>query len=223
MSAPRAAHDTIVLLHGLAAPGWVMRPMTWRLGAAGYRVENWSYRSLRDTIEIHGERLHARLAELDGDPSLGRLHLVAHSMGCIVSRQALALGKPRRLGRVVLLAPPNHGAYLATFFGPWLRWGCRTIDQLATRPDSYVNRLPPMDDVEFGVIAARYDLLVPRFSTHLVGERAHETLMALHGPMVLQRNVARHVVHFLREGCFAASKREPSPASSVVTESSRQV
>ena len=46
-------------------------------------------------------------------PDRKRIHLVAHSMGALVVREYLAAGKPARLGRVVLLAAPNHGTPLA--------------------------------------------------------------------------------------------------------------
>ena len=67
---------------------------------------------------------------------------------------------PRKLGRVVLLAPPNRGARLADLA---LRlFGRRLIaaTELCSHPDSYVNRLAPAADLDCGVIAASWDHVV---------------------------------------------------------------
>lgn len=197
--------ELVVLLHGLGASAILMRPLERRLAERGYRVVNWAYPSLRHTIERHGRKLHEELERLLADASIDRLHLVAHSMGSIVARYALSLGRPGKLGRVVMLAPPSTGARMATLFGPALRWCVGTIDQLAARPDSFVNRLPPLEGVEVGVIAAGVDLLVGRHHTHLAGQRDHITLAGSHSFMIFQRRVAEQVVHFLAHGRFASA------------------
>jgi len=83
-----------------------------------------------------------------------------------------------------------------------VRWGCRTIDQLAARPDSFVNCLPALEGVEVGVIAASLDALVPRASTHLAGQRDHIVMPSLHSMLIYRKRVAREVQHFLEHGRF---------------------
>jgi hypothetical protein len=46
------------------------------------------------------------------------------------------------LGRCVMLATPNKGSPLAAICGPPLRRCFPANDQLAARPDSFVNSLP---------------------------------------------------------------------------------
>ncbi len=64
-----------------------MWPLASRLRANGFRVLNWNYLSLFAAIETHANRLCDFLAtQLSLEP---RFHIVAHSMGSIVTRAAL--------------------------------------------------------------------------------------------------------------------------------------
>jgi pimeloyl-ACP methyl ester carboxylesterase len=179
---------------------WLLaQRLTWR----GYRVINWGYRSIQRNLEEHGRDLHRRLCELDEDVSIEDLHLVTHSMGGIVARTALTHGKATKLRRMVMLCPPNRGSQWATMFGPFLKPVCQTVDQLATRPDSYVNTLPCPEDLEVGIIAAAYDPLVTIDSTFLGMERDHLVWPYITHTGVLFRNkIAEQITHFLSHGEF---------------------
>ncbi|HUY33497.1 MAG TPA: alpha/beta fold hydrolase [Pirellulales bacterium] len=211
MSHSTPIDEVVVLVHGLGANRLVMCPLARWLRQAGFRTVNWSYPSFLRTIERHGLKLRERLERLDADPTVARIHLVAHSMGCIVARQALVPGRPRKAGRFVMMAPPNQGSPLAAFFGPPLRWCFPTIDQLARRPDSFVNGLPKPDEIEIGVIAAQVDWLVGVANTHLSCQRDHIVVRGTHSLMVFQPGVAREVIEFLRQGRFTAASRRRGP------------
>ena len=123
-----------------SAPG-AARAVTARLGATGVSRGELALWKSAGSIEAHAARLAAKAKELDEDTGVERLHFVGHSMGAIVVRSALAMTRPRKLGRVVLLAPPNCGARLADLA---LRlFGRRLVaaTELCSHPDSYVNRL----------------------------------------------------------------------------------
>lgn len=198
--------EVVILIHGLGANGFVlMGLLAGRLRRAGYQTLIWSYPSFIRTIELHGERLQRRLAELDADPAVTRIHLVSHSMGGIVARYALILGRPARLGRFVMLAPPNKGARLATICGPVLRWCFPAIDQLAMRPDSFVNALPEPEGIEVGIIDASLDFLVGAGNTSLSCERDHIVLRATHTLLAFQRRLAEEVRRFLATGAFSSA------------------
>lgn len=179
----------------------LLEPLRRALERQRFRAVNWPYGSLRGSIEAHAARLAAKARELDEDTGVERLHFVGHSMGAIVVRSALAMARPRKLGRVVLLAPPNRGARLADFA---LRlFGRRLVRarELCSHPDSYVNRLAPAADLDCGVIAASWDHAVSLASTYLPGQRDHLVLRSLH-TLPLHRHTPAQVGHFLREGRF---------------------
>lgn len=199
--APRE-REVVVLVHGLLMVGPVMKPLEWRLQRAGFGVINWTYWTTRDNIEIHGQRLHRTLSDLDADPTVSRIHLLTHSMGGIVTRAALAHGKPAKLGRIVMLAPPNHGSRAARWLAPLLGGIVRPFRELSSGEGSYVRRAPGLEGVEFAVIAARWDILVQRESTHLAGQRDHLVLNGFHTPLVWQSSTAQRAIRFLKTGRF---------------------
>jgi hypothetical protein len=111
---------------------------------------------------------------------------------------------------MVMLCPPNRGSRVATLFGPLLKSVCCTIDQLAHRPDSYVNKLPVPDQLDVGIIAASFDTLVPLASTYLGVERDHIVWpYTLHTGVLFRAGVADQVAHFLKHGAF---QRDPQLA-----------
>ena len=173
----------------------LLEPLRRALERRGFRAVNWRYPSLGGSIEPHAARLAAKAKEFDDDTGVERLHFVGHSMGAIVVRRALAISRPRKLGRVVLLAPPNRGARLADvalrLFGPRLV----AATELCSHPDSYVNRLAPTVDFDCGVIAAAWDHAVSLASTHLPGERDHLVLRSLH-TLTLHRHTPGQVGAF---------------------------
>jgi pimeloyl-ACP methyl ester carboxylesterase len=193
--------EAILLVHGHGAHPVLLEPLRHALARQGYRAINWRYPSLRGSIEKHAVQLTAKAKALDKDDGVARLHFVGHSMGAIVVRSALALQRPHKLGRVVLLAPPNQGARLADFalrlFGRWPP----AARELCSCPDSYVNGLAAPADLDCGVIAASWDHAVSLASTHLPGERDHITLRGLH-TLPLHWRAPAQVAHFLREGRF---------------------
>jgi triacylglycerol lipase len=193
--------EAVLLVHGHAAPAVLLEPLRHALTRQGFRAVNWRYDSLRGSIEIHAARLAATAKQLDQDPNVARLHFVGHSMGAIVVRRALAITRPNKLGRVVLLAPPNRGARLADLALRLVGRRVIAARELCSHPDSYVNRLAPEADFDCGVIAASWDHVVSLASTHLPGQRDHLVLRSLH-TLPLHRQAPAQVGHFLREGRF---------------------
>jgi pimeloyl-ACP methyl ester carboxylesterase len=195
-------HDVLVLVHGLAASRIIMRPLARALTAGLGKILNWGYSSLWSPLERHGKNLAELFKQLDESGDTGQIHLVTHSMGGIIVRLALGEYRPQRLGRLVMVAPPNRGSHVASRLAPWLGRICPPLEQLADCDGSLVCRLPPPPVQELGVIAAATDFLVHETSTRLGCEADHITLPGLHSSLLFQRETAEQVQHFLEHGRF---------------------
>jgi pimeloyl-ACP methyl ester carboxylesterase len=132
-----------------------MNKMASALVGAGYYVENVDYPSRTASITaLSDEAIDRALA----DPkmqSCSRIHFVTHSLGGILVRSYLRRHDVGKLGKVVMLGPPNRGSEVVDKLGRW--WLFRKINgpagsELGTDPDSTPNLLG-LVDFELGVIA----------------------------------------------------------------------
>ena len=198
----------VALVHGYLANRFMMATLAGRLKRRGYAPTTWGYWNIACSVLVHAERFARRLEALDGDPAVDVLHLVTHSMGGIVARAALDRYRPRKLGRVVMLAPPNRGSFVAAqaagTFGRFLK----PVAELSTADDSLVNLLPMPAGLDLGVIAAEYDALVSEASTRPDAPHAFVALPTWHTGLLFSRETADLVAGFLATGAF------PVPAAS---------
>jgi pimeloyl-ACP methyl ester carboxylesterase len=194
--------EHVALVHGYLANKYMLAPLARRLRRRGFGTTPWGYWNIRCSLLVHADRFCRQLQRLDADPAIGTIHLVTHSMGGIIARAALERFRPRKLGRLVMLAPPNHGSFVATravnTFGRYLR----PVTELSTASDSLVNLLPTPEGLDIGVIAAQYDALVSEESTHPLVPHAHITLPTWHTGLLFNRTAADLVADFLATGNF---------------------
>ena len=89
----------VLFIHGIAAPRFVFLYLKWYLFRRGFRTRIFGYRSVFRTMPIHAEAFAEQLRKIEDDPDIDRFHIVAHSMGGIVTRQALLNYRPTKLQR----------------------------------------------------------------------------------------------------------------------------
>jgi pimeloyl-ACP methyl ester carboxylesterase len=219
----RAARPVVVLVHGLGRTRWSMAPLALAARRRGYAVVNWGYRSRRGTLALHAAALSDALAHVAGTHE-GPLHLVTHSMGGIVVRACLrehpAAPWRSRLGRIVMLAPPNHGSELADRVARWriARWMLGSaLTALGTGASSVPSGLGGVPDgVEVGIIAGTrngnpvfarwmpgpHDGKVSVASTRIAGMRDHLVVARGHTFLMLAPDVQARIFAFLERGRF---------------------
>ena len=120
---PPMRGNAVLLLHGLGDSRASMQAMAKYIERLGdYTVLNFGYPSTRQAIADHAKTLARAVGNLEG---IAEINLVGHSMGNIVIRRYLAdetdeaAGRrpDRRINRIVMLGPPNHGSMAATALG----------------------------------------------------------------------------------------------------------
>lgn len=223
-------HEPVVLLHGLARGPASMRSVERALVAAGHPVCNIGYPSRQRDLEgLARDSVLPRIRACFPDYA-GPIHFVTHSMGGLVVRQ-LAQEPDLHIGRVVMLAPPNHGSEIIDHFGDnalFRRLGGPAAQQLRTTPREATP--PPF---QLGVLAGDrtlnpwLSLLLPGAndgkvtvaSTRLPGMQDFRVLHTSHPLILHNRTAIAMTVNFLEYGCFAGRDsprsclRDPLPAT----------
>jgi len=191
-----------------------MSPIARACERAGFTTINIGYPSTRLRLPALVDIVRTRLASANGRPGVaephaperepgGPVHFVGHSLGCIVIRSIVAQHRPDRLGRIVLMTPPNRGALMADHVLPWLGWLLRPLPDL-TVGGAVAASIPTPAGLEIGVIAGTKDRTVSIDETRLQGETDRAHVPCGHSFLMRRRDVQEMTVRFLRTGRFAA-------------------
>lgn len=228
---PAMRPRTVVLLHGLWRSRGAMQKLQERLRENdAWSVISVEYPSTRATVGDHARGLQQVIDNLDG---VEQLDFVCHSLGNLVVRRWLTdyylpaegdADRPR-LGRMVMLGPPNHPPAIARtvipldvtrqVYGPSGRELYSGWDELAP-----TLAVPPM---EFGILAGGNegggrnplipgddDLVVSVDETRLAGAADFRVLPVLHTLMMRDPTLHQMTETFLLNGWFeSADARQP--------------
>ena len=227
-----AAADCVVLIHGLNRSDLSFVVMQKILQRHGYEVVVQSYPSTEADLFVLAEQTLPRAFDAcEADT----VHIVAHSMGAILVRIWLAqdrldvpvdqagLTGPAaqdrrvRLGRVVMLAPPNQGSEVVDVFGDmrffsWLNGpasqqlgtdGVAPVLPQARYPLGVIAGSRSVNSLFSALIPGRDDGAVSVAATALKGMTDHITLPVTHSFLMNNPLVLYQVLWFLRQGAFA--------------------
>jgi pimeloyl-ACP methyl ester carboxylesterase len=212
---PPLKGSAVIILHGLGRSDKSVASLKKHMEQAGHYAIAMNYPSLRANLKQNSDYLRQVVDSLDG---IETIHFVGFSMGGIVVRQCLADHQIPKLGRVVFIGSPHHGAELATRFKDW--WAFKTItgpagQELATAPFGIAANLPA-PQCEFGVIAGcrghdeGYNPLIPGDddgvvslnTTRLPGANDFMTVFTMHTLLLHTPQVFESAARFLSEGKF---------------------
>ena len=105
--------ECVILLHGLGRTAASMGKIEKMLAESGFQVWNQTYPSRTFTIEKLAESHIIKGLLKCQDWGATRIHFITHSLGGILIREYLQTHKIRKLDKIIMLAPPNHGSDVA--------------------------------------------------------------------------------------------------------------
>ena len=215
-SSPSEKQETVVLLHGMGRSRLSMVVLSHRFKQAGYRTLNFPYSQMGSSLNELSDKLKGFIQERVNTP---RYHLVAHSLGNVIIRNAFRKEWPPGLGRIVMLAPPNQPADLAKRFKKNLIYRLFTGDsgQKLSEEEFYADL--PVPEVDFGVIAGDKgqklsfaepnDGLVAVEETKLEGMTDFIVLQHAHTFIMNCRDTFEQCKGFIETGSFVHPEESP--------------
>lgn len=219
-----AQREHVLFVHGLWMTGreshWLRRRLAVELDAT---TSVFDYPTNSEPLPAIVARFASQVAALTSAtasrPAVERLHIVAHSLGGLVTLRFLENHPDVPPGRVVFLGSPLQGSQAAVgvdrlAFGRRLMGPLVIEEMLAVRSHRWT--LPR----ELGVVAGTRSMGLGRFfagfrepndgtvavrETRIEGATDHIDLPVSHMGMLLSARAARHTARFLRDGRFGLS------------------
>lgn len=198
----------VVLVHGLWMPGVSMRWLAVGLTKAGFAPEQFSYPTVAGGPEAALPRL---VQTLSHSPA----HVLAHSLGGLVTLSALQREPTLPVPRVVCLGSPLCGSAAATGLSrrsltaaalgrsaDMLRTGCQPWQGKA-QVGVVAGRIPFGLGQFFGAIRSDSDGTVAVEETRLAGLADHVAVDASHSGLLLSAQALSQAIEFFRNGRFS--------------------
>ncbi len=208
--------DYVVILHGIARSNKHMQKLAAYLQKDGFDVINLSYPSTTYKIEDLTEIINKEISQKS--PENKPIHFIGYSMGGLMVRALIHKYNYKNLGKVVQLAPPNHGSEVADFvrnFWPYKKIFGPAGQQLIT-DQSAVKHLfgevnyelgiiagnSSIDPISSAIIAQENDGKVAVERTKLEGMKDHIVVSASHTFFPSNKEVQNQTLYFLKNGNF---------------------
>lgn len=211
--------EAIILLHGLVRTSRSMNKAGRLLAAYGYKIINIDYPSRSADISALAQKYIVQALNQCATEGIKKIHFLTHSMGGILLRDYLAGQTIDKLGRVVMLAPPNQGSEVVDKLGSWRLFyylnGPAGL-QLGTGSNSVPNRLGPVN-FQLGVIAGSKTVnpflsrLIPDVNdgkvsvsrAQVAGMKDFIVMPYSHSFIMQREAVIEQALHFIQQGYFA--------------------
>lgn len=223
------ADTVVVLVHGLGRSRSSLEQLGEHLEEqTEYGILNFSYASTRKTLAEDAASLGRVLDRLE---KVERIHFVAHSMGNLVIRHWLGdelaasggTSVDPRLGRIVMLAPPNNGAALARRLegNPLFKLIFGVGGRQFTEDWEALQEHLAVPPCEFGIIAGgaeedsgrnpllegNDDLIVTVEETKLAGARDFQVVPCAHTFIMNDTRAEAYTLRFLKHGHFISPQQ----------------
>ncbi|MEM9412892.1 MAG: alpha/beta fold hydrolase [Planctomycetota bacterium] len=207
------AKPLVIFIHGIAAHRLVFLYLQWYFRRKGFQTRNYGYRSVFKTIPWHSDRFVQFLKQIEDDSEVDSFHIVAHSMGGIVTRQALLNFRPSKLGRFLMLGTPNQGSSAARKLSAGIFRFSKTLAQISDAENSYVRNLDFPNGIEAGAIFGTVDRVVTRESSQWAEGAPFLEFYSGHNDLLIRPTTAKAAVEFLETGKFpSVEESSESPA-----------
>lgn len=185
----------------------------------GYKTLNILYPSREKSLEELSMFVHEKIMRCPDYNDTQTLHFVTHSMGGLIARYYIAQYKPKNLGKVVMLGPPNTGSefadwftqnehlssFYATVFGPA---GAQLTTCYTDHPGEITFPLGiiagnlSINPIAPWVLEGEHDGIVPVERTKIMGMTDHIVIPATHSFMMFNKTVMEQALHFIEHERF---------------------
>ncbi len=207
--------ETVVLLHGLGRTKLSFWRMVGRMEDAGFETVALGYRPWHGGVDVLSKELLPQL------PETGRIHLVGHSLGGVISVQLKAMLPAERRGKIVQLGAPNLGSELAPKAQILSGVIGEVLDDLAPKDH------PTAPDPDLGAIAGTVSpdpqgrvtghegpndgLVTVQSALALALPKNQLILPVTHTFMMMDARVIDQTIHFIQTGQFIPDLGEGTP------------
>ncbi len=207
--------EAVIFIHGLGRTQWSLKRLELRLQRLGYTTYNQSYPSTKQTVDLSAESYIGTALETIDAKRFDKIHFVTHSLGGILVRYYLSNHQINNLGRILMLAPPNHGSEVADKFQDkwWYKMATGPSGQQLTETSPLYKQLKPLK-TDVGVIIGNrssdpwfnflfdgeHDGKVSVKSAKLKENHQFQIVNCGHTLLMENKNVSDMIVEFLRSG-----------------------